>query len=536
MTGGIIILVGKNKQDLILTYNPQISFFKMVYRRYTHFSTETIPQNFIHTPNFGNRISVVLGKSGDLLRKIYFVAEIPRIPMFKTSDGNIDSVTKFAWVRKLGFALIKTVEIEINGELIDRHYGDWLNIWNQLTTKKTMSVDKMIGNIKQITDFTNGKKSFKIYIPLQFWFNRVSGLALPLVSLSYNDVKINIELNDISKLYTIAPTHYINIDDDIVNFEYMEFIKQNNPQTNSTFPLGRFIGYDIINKRLYYWRLSGPLFSGIQINGGSDLTKEQQLNLLYSLDDDGIEYINDNYNIVGLTSGFKAMPSVNAVSSTHVNNSINFNNIKLKNAFLLVEYVFIDMDERIELTKNKLEYLIEQLLYNGEKTVQGLQQSYNLGFIHPCKEYYWVSQLQTAKNDYINDHFNYTNSLIRDKITDEQIGTNIIKSQTILFNGEERLSMRNSNYFSDIQLYQHHANSPDSVINTYSFSLHPTFHQPSGNINNSLIDNSELRINVEQNINFSNQALLRVYTVVYNILRVTNGISGLLFTNNFQNI
>jgi len=119
--------------------------------------------------------------------------ELPRIDPFKDTNQELDPITKFAWDRRIGYAIINTVQIEIGDELIDEQYGDWLNIWHELTLRDEQNVDKIIGDVEKLTSYTNGKESYQLFIPLQFWFNRIAGLALPVVSLQYNHIKINLE-------------------------------------------------------------------------------------------------------------------------------------------------------------------------------------------------------------------------------------------------------------------------------------------------------------------------------------------------------
>ena len=102
MSGGLIQLVAYGDQDLFITKDPQITFFKIVYRRHTNFSTEMIQQPFINTPDFGKRVTCILSRNGDLIRKLYVVAILPSIPTFINDDGQIEVVAKFAWVNRVG--------------------------------------------------------------------------------------------------------------------------------------------------------------------------------------------------------------------------------------------------------------------------------------------------------------------------------------------------------------------------------------------------------------------------------------------------
>lgn len=523
MTGGIIQLVAYGVEDLYLVNDPQITFFKVVYRRHTNFSTEELKQSFSHNLDFGRRVTVTLSRDGDLIRQVTLVVQLPNIPQFLDNDGNVDQITKIAWVRRIGYAIIKDIEVEIGGELIDRQYGDFLNIWHDLTLTANKNINKMIGDVDKLTSFTNGKQGYTLYIPLQFWFNRITGLALPIVSLQYSHININVELNNIQSCYILSPTHIIQLDNDFVNYKDFEYLEQT---VNGVTSLARFIYYDIINKELYILRLSNNGFQSVTFDG----TIINPRTLLYS--GTSTTLINEKYFINGQTSGFQGMPNVNAIESIYNNNNINVNyvlsSLSLADAYLLVEYIYLDDEERVRFSRSKLEYLIEQVSYNGEKIITGINQSFKVGFTQPCKELIWVTQLSLTKNTRLNDLFNYTNSLIRDN-DDNLVGSNIILNETILFNGQQRLTMRDSQYFTYIQQYQNHKNGANNVINTYSFSLYPEQHQPSGTANFSKIDNITLQLNVMPIITFNNPAVVRIYGIFYNILRIAHGISGLVF-------
>jgi hypothetical protein len=119
----------------------------------------------------------------------------------------IKEINKLAWLKKIGYGIIKNIEIEIGGDIIETHNSDWLNIQSNIFTNgnKEKGLDKMIGNIKELYDFTNGKKSYRLYIPLQFWFCKNYKLALPIMALNNSDIKINVEFNDINDCLILGP-------------------------------------------------------------------------------------------------------------------------------------------------------------------------------------------------------------------------------------------------------------------------------------------------------------------------------------------
>ena len=188
MGGGLMQLVAYGAQDIYLTGNPQITFFKVVYRRHTNFSMEAIEQTFNGAADFGKRVTCTVSRNGDLMHKVYLQVTVPAL-----SSGT--------YVKDLGQALIKFAEVEIGGQRIDKHYGDWMHIWNELSqeTGKKAGYNDMIG-----AALGANSAETDLYIPLEFWFCRNPGLALPLIALQYHEVKINIEFRALSELTTTA--------------------------------------------------------------------------------------------------------------------------------------------------------------------------------------------------------------------------------------------------------------------------------------------------------------------------------------------
>lgn len=198
MGGGLMQLVAYGSQDIYLTGNPQITFFKVVYRRHTNFAIESIEQTFNGSADFGRKVTVTVSRNGDLIWKTYLQVDLPAI-----TSAAVD----FAWTSHLGHTLIKNVEVEIGGQKIDKHYGEWLTIWNELSLEsgKIAGFNEMIGNTSEMTNPGASKPAKRLYIPFQFWFNRNPGLALPLIALQYHEVKFNLEFRPASEMYVGTP-------------------------------------------------------------------------------------------------------------------------------------------------------------------------------------------------------------------------------------------------------------------------------------------------------------------------------------------
>jgi hypothetical protein len=192
MGGGLLQLVAYGAQDVYLTGNPQITFFKVAYRRHTNFALEAIEQNFNGTPGYGSRVTCQISRNGDLINRMYLQVKVPAL----TGDNDF-------YYNYYGLRLINYVEIEIGGQKIDKHYSHWLYIWNELSlpVSKRHGYNEMVG--------ASGGKDLSnqiLHIPLEFWFCRNVGLALPLIALQYHEVKINLNFEVAEKCAKTAAT------------------------------------------------------------------------------------------------------------------------------------------------------------------------------------------------------------------------------------------------------------------------------------------------------------------------------------------
>jgi hypothetical protein len=194
MGGGLMQLVAYGAQDIYLTGNPQITFFKVVYRRHTNFAMESIEQTFNGSVELGRRVTATISRNGDLIKDMWLECTFTE-----------DNTGNDAGVYGLGNALVKQVEVEIGGQLIDRQYGEWMNIWTELsvTEGKRQVFDEMVGNA---TSTVPQNSTLKLDVPLQFWFNRNPGLALPLIALQYHEVKLNLDLESDTNLSLASST------------------------------------------------------------------------------------------------------------------------------------------------------------------------------------------------------------------------------------------------------------------------------------------------------------------------------------------
>lgn len=327
-------LVAYGAQDVYLTGNPQITFWKVTYRRYTNFAIESIEQTFNGQADFGRRVTCIISRNGDLAYRTYLQITLPEINQYMGNTSSLSigglSTVYARWLDYPGEQLIAQVEVEIGGQRIDRQYGDWMHIWNQLTmtAEQQRGYFKMIGNTTQLTFITdpsfsdvdgpcdslaprqvcaprNALPETTLYVPLQFWFCTNPGLALPLIALQYHEVKINLDLRPIDECLWAVTSLSCN---------------------NGAVPA------------------TSPNYAAGQLSPGS------------------------------------------TVSATIAYNQ------SLVAASLYVDYVFLDTDERRRFAQNPHEYLITQLQFTGDESVGSSSNKIKLNFNHPVKELIWVVQ------------------------------------------------------------------------------------------------------------------------------------------------
>uniref|UniRef100_A0A6C0E935 Major capsid protein N-terminal domain-containing protein n=1 Tax=viral metagenome TaxID=1070528 RepID=A0A6C0E935_9ZZZZ len=211
MGGGLLQLVAYGAQDVYLTGNPQITYMKVVYRRHTNFAIETI-EHSIDSARPGGTHNIEILRNGDCAGPCTLRVGLPDFLGSRcTYSADPVANTKVAYVRRFGHAMVKSVKVQIGGSDIDKHYGVWLDIWYELThdVNQERGYRELIGDTAELTTLTGPTSSdanevvlpaTQIYVPLQFWFNRNTGLSLPLIALQYHQVRVYVEFEDINKL------------------------------------------------------------------------------------------------------------------------------------------------------------------------------------------------------------------------------------------------------------------------------------------------------------------------------------------------
>jgi len=505
---GLLELVAHGIQDIYLIGNPQITFFKVVYKRHTNFSMEAYQLSYDATPAWGNKTTFTITRYADLIYTMILEADLPQLNAKTTSDplwtGPGKSPSDFdvgrgsiSWVNNTGHALVNYYDLTIGKQLIDRQYSEWMEIWTQLTQSesKKRGLDLMLN---RNDDLIVKPGPLTVYIPLHFWFCRNIGLALPLVALTYHEVELEVNFRQFNQMYTFGANTYYNATS--LGTKFLEIYKPYStltPNLTSIFK-GQIVVFP--DGKEFFINPVEEIGTGAGQNGQP-----------------GSPYLLEMVDTI--LSGYSNV-SVYIKPNGVIDTSYNTNIIETR---LYVDYIYLDTIEQKEFATAKHRYLIEQVQFSGSQSIGANTKTerFRLNFNLPIKELFWVNQLDAVFNT--NDLYNYSNTV--DPIVPQG---NIIASAVIYINGIERFSARNGNYFRLIQPYQKHTRSPNGFIYIYSFSVKPEEHQPSGCSNFSKIDTKELFFNIIPNLG-SQQ--FRVYGLNYNILRIYSGMGGIAFSS-----
>lgn len=545
MGGGLMQLVAYGSQDIYLTGNPQITFFKIVYRRHTNFAIETIEHTFTGNPCFGKSVSAKITRNGDLITKMYL-----RVILSAVDPIN----SNFAWVRRIGHALVKKIEIDIGGTRIDKQYGTWLDIWYELARQgdHDRGYAKMIGDIPILTNYNNRlKPEYILYIPLQFWFNKFVGLAIPLIALQYHDTYIHVDFEcvhnlivtdsrfDINLAFIVDATilvNYIYLDTDerrrfaIVGHEYLiEQLQFNGIEPVVTSPTRYTLDFYHPTKEIFWAVRNGNYSSGKPFLYYTDSDCWCITDAATIIIEKSISVGFDPTLVTGVAWVEVLAGQILTVGTFNINNknsnsvfinptSVSYGNYGITDK--IFADIIIDFDGIISIynvtTCLTIRDLSIPLLYSNDTR-------YN------------------PNDPLVNIFSNY--GLLIDG------SGNPIEFALLQFNGLDRFDRREGNYFNYVQPEQYHTNTPKDGINVYSFALYPEQHQPSGTANLSRIESTQLTLNFFDSTTrkgipdlqafnpllpdlhfFNDENKLYIFALNYNIFRVFAGLGGISYT------
>jgi hypothetical protein len=529
-------LVAYGAQDIYLTGNPQITFFKVVYRRHTNFSMESIEQTFNGSADFGKKVTCTISRNGDLIHRVYLQATLPRI----TLEGKTD---RFRWLNWIGHVLVKNVEVEIGGQRIDKHYSDWLHIWNELTqtAEKQAGYANMVGNVPRLTQWVMGGGTavpfnypcdlnscipdYTLYIPLQFWFCRNPGLSLPLIALQYHEVKINIEFREARDCYAAVGQYESQI-----------------PSLRSASLYVDYIYLDTDERRRFAQVSHEYLIEQLQFTGEETVVStSNKIKLNFNHPCKELVWVVQPDSNIQRSVGTSIQEGEVAKGGQQWFNYTDSYDYSYFTGTPESQYGSFDSDGWMDawpILGNS--GVVNSVSNRADGGVGGagvgalgetLTNGGNSASVHIGDKNAWsnVSAYQAM--------FGPNSQVPASGWTAKNIplfdaGANCVFSAKLQLNGHDRFSERDGRYFNYVQPYQHHTRIPSPGINVYSFGLKPEEHQPSGTCNMSRIDNATLQLTLTNDAVSCNRACkVKVYATNYNVLRIMSGMGGLAYSN-----
>jgi Large eukaryotic DNA virus major capsid protein/Major capsid protein N-terminus len=527
MGGGLMQLVSYGAQDIYISGNPQITFWKVLYKRHTNFAVESIEVTFNGQADFNKRVTAIINRNADLMYKTYIQVVLPQIDLTATSGTFGSSVSAptagFRWLNYIGHRLIKQVEIEIGGQRIDRQYGDWMQIWTQLSTEAGLirALESVVGNthdlvlMKRATGIAldatctssettiscvprKGTPAKTLYIPLQFWFCRNPGLAIPLIALQYHEVRINVDFETWQ------------------NCQYTETSIGTpvQPTAQSLAAASLYVDYvylDTEERRRFAQQSHEYLIEQVQYTGAESITSSSnkiQLNFNHPVKE--LQWVVQRDSFVDCSAPLW-------VASVGGPQPFNYSDDFSTDGLI------------VSLLSQAQQNATGAALTSG----QGNQATALLGQgVTEGTSIIGVDTFDLTGSAEFESGVNY---LLAKVILDSGIrceGKNPVEVAKLQLNGQDRFTEREGSYFDKVQPLQHHTRTPSTGINVYSFALRPEEHQPSGTCNFSRIDKATLQLTVSINtVTGSRTAQVRVYALNYNVLRVMSGMGGLAYSN-----
>jgi len=541
-------LVAYGAQDIYLTGNPQITFFKVVYRRHTNFSMECIRQSisgqsFIGTSNVNNKATVNISRNGDLVTGIYV----------KCEQNIVEGIC--------GDHLVEDVEIEIGGQRIDKHYREWNQIWNELTIpiSKSNGFKYMTGGfnnnlVSGNPDYGTNQKS--IQYPLNFWFCRNPGLALPLIALQYHEVQLKITwgvgnydplsnenltrkedgLTTAHQLEVWADYIYLDTDErrrfSQVSHEYLieqlqiqkeKDVNNNIFKLNLEHPVKELIwttptefpitdqkirleinGHDRFSERdKEYFTLTQPLNHHTSIPGYN--IKETDKPQLLSVPDHG-----GNYRVV---AGATTAPASLGEGDCSVGYKLGSTTVNSTATTASANYMVLRTDSTTALFSPKIGDLI-MVTYIDDNNIAVFGDGW-LGGVH--------TRVMTVLSTFKSENSLVSSKTIQEIEFDSNILTNGGSANADITPETERDNI-SFEIIGRVQDPQSRCSQLKKDIYVYSFCLEPEEHQPSGTCNFSRIDSAKLILS-------SSSKISNIYAVNYNVLRIMSGMAGLAYSS-----
>ena len=563
-SGTIVQLQSQGVQDEYLTGtgNTVAHLWTAVTPRHTNFAIESIENTFNGQADFGRKVTCPISRNGDLAYRTYLQVTLPEINQLMGNLAGTEPVYA-RWLDFPGEQLISQVELEIGGQRIDRQYGDFMHIWNQLTmtAEQQRGYYKMIGHTTQLTYITdphfadvdgpcdasapkqvcaprNTLPETTLYIPLQFWFCTNPGLALPILAIAYHEIKLNVEFRPIDEcLWAVTSLTGAEAGSNWANqtnrLGRNTSVAATVAYQQSLVSVSLYVDYVFLaddERRRITSGIHQYLMTQLQFTGDESIGSSSNKIKL-----------NFNHPVQELIWVVQPDANIDYCSATRVDAPL----------YKLMGAQPFNYTDALDVLPNAIH------AYGGPQSVDGFINAEGLlndpgatdinhsatgghlwsspggaGLIQPG----FAGSMDASGNfteptvSGVSDAGTYV--LSETALDMHCWGQNPVVVAKFQINGQDRFSDREGSYFNYVQPYECHTRTPDEGINVYSFALRPEEIAPTGSLNFSRIDNATLQLAVSNAaVEGTNTSRVRVYATNWQVFKVKSGMGGIAFAS-----
>ena len=473
MKGALQQLTFKGSEDIYLTIDPKFSYFKKVYKRHSNFSIESIAHNLDNPAKFGGISLVKLIKQGEFISKTYLEIDLPY---------NVNSQAK--WTNRIGFNIIKKIELIIGNIIVDRQFGLWLHLWSELsnTYDKKLILSDLVGKKSKTGYNSNGLKaneSHKLIIPLNFFFCNYN-TALPVIAIQNQEIFFKIHFETKSKCLQNG-----SLSGDIINaILWIDHIFVENDEALLLVQKNHEYLIEVVMKKTENLNVSG-----VNI-----------VNIPFKLPYKELVWVTKNKNPIENTDKFTDF-------STGVTNNLINTKVKFYQTYDYKGW-------EIELESGNYTNTDLLNIKSDFNSLSSIKPNGNLIELYTGDNF--TGNLLKITND--NKGLGLFNDKTRSlKIINQKLQTNLVSETQFLINSKKIFSSKPKNYtyFNYYLPYKYHSGNPDIGINCYPFCLKPEEQIPSGSL---ILRNNE---KLEMSIN-SKKSTLFLFAKSYNIIKIKN--------------
>ena len=500
-------LLFQGGQDLYLTGNPTLSYFKTNFKRHTPFGMEYISLQFDPLPSFtptqSTKATCKIDRNADLLYDTYLTYALPAL--------YTNNQIPVSWVEELGTHIIQEISIRLDGFVIDTQRGDFMKIYTDLTLNGTAKAqwlrciggeDFMRYSSQNLSDDITQQgvaiNARNLYIPLQFWYCKNSGLAIPLIALQYTELYIDCIFSPLNELIQIG---YPPVSPKRLFGDYA-----NSPTNIKIRNYLMSLGYDQTNVFYYFtqnnWQSNTNLLC----------------NYIYLGEDERAFFAQTSHDYLITQTQFNLFQGL-TIGPNHVETTFQH---PVKEIFWV-------------LTQDNLD------LSNNWYNFTGLDNYKSFRYWQSQLPYYNYSNYNEPLLQYIADNFTPFVTSVKDqsvnKLEPQQVQTyygdfySIMESAQPIFNNNDRMQINDHAFFENLQLFKYHTGLTPPGVYILSFGLSPEDSKPSGTQNFSRLNAQEFLINIFNTYPVNQNFNCYMYAVNYNVFRITGGIGATVFSN-----